>query len=249
MQKISGIGLKKKSYHIFDQFLKEAEDPKNFWISLAVNKSTFNESERSKELEIHTLKGILSLKIAENQNEYFFKFWKNKKVTGSTTLSTQSSSLSKFNDLIDHLLKKEIANFQHELNLNLATTQIQASEMAQDEKALEWIRVTFKILEKAIIESFKNQDYLFQALLFFGLNPKNSEATKPEIRLIIFNLDIKFTLLENRLLRVQIFDDKAAYFGSSQKAVLEGDFNFRKREMFDELINLIAVCSRGLKIS
>jgi hypothetical protein len=79
-----------------------------------------------------------------------------------------------------------------------------------------------------------------------GQNPKMSHE---EIRLITFNMDIKFEFLSNGLLRVHIYNDKEGVTGSSKKAALEGDFNLRKREMFDELTALISAISSGIKLT
>ena len=108
------------------------------------------------------------------------------------------------------------------------------------------MRVSFNMLEKAVVQSLTDPELLFQTMLFMGTNPKSGTD---EIRLITFNLDIKFEFLNNNYLRVRIYNDKNEEFGSAKKASLEGDFNFRKREMLDELTRLLSVISSGIKIS
>jgi hypothetical protein len=64
---------------------------------------------------------------------------------------------------------------------------------------------------------------------------------------VAFNLDIKFEILKNGLLRVKIYNDKDGAFGSIKLASLEGDYKFRNREMLDELTKLISVLAPGIK--
>ncbi|MGZ3788041.1 MAG: hypothetical protein ACXVLQ_05925 [Bacteriovorax sp.] len=212
---------------------------------MAINKKTIAESFLTKELEIQTNSDAFSLKIAETKDGLLHQLWRNGEEQGSGKLPNTSNLIAEFNLLIDSLFEKKIHQYQQKLNrVDLKT--FTPTEVSQEDKALEWMKVSFGLLEKAIIQSLTDPELLFQTMLFLGHNPKTSQD---EIRVITFNLDIKFEFLPNGLLRVRIYDDKKAEFGSSKKAVLEGDFNFRKREMLDQLTRLISAQSKGIKLA
>lgn len=230
---------------ILEQFYQHADLKSVQWMSLAVNKKTIKGSLLTKELEFFNNSDAFSLKIAETKNSFVHQLWQNQRIQAKVSVEPESRLNEYYNQLIQQLILFNIQATQEELNVNLGTKEFTPAEQAQDEKALEWIRVSFNVLKKAIIESFTNPELLFQTMLFMGVNPKTGLR---EIRMITFNLDMVFILLKSGALRIKIYNDKADAFGSSQKAVLEGDFNFRKREMFDELTDLTAILSPGIKI-
>ncbi len=214
------------------------------WVSIAVNKKSIAESLLTKELEIQTRSDAFSLKIAESKDGFFHQLWRNQENHGKGVLQTKSPLLLEYNSLIDTVLEKTIHDFQQKLN-RVDNKSFTPTEVSQEDKGLEWLRATFTLLEKAVVESLTNPELFFQAMLFLGNNPKSSHD---EIRLIIFNLDIKFEVQGNGLLRVLVYNDKNAEFGSNKKADLSGDYNFRKREMLDELTKLLSTISMGIKI-
>jgi hypothetical protein len=226
------------------QFYQHAGLNKARWVAIAVNKKSIADSFLTKELDFQTDSDAYSLKMAETKKGILHQLWKNQESICRVTIEVNSPKILEFNKLSDKLIEEEILYFQKILNASLDTKTFSALEVSQEDKALEWMRVSFTILEKAIIESLTNPEFLFQALLFFGQNQKTGNH---EIRVVAFNLDIKFELQKNNLLRVQIYNDKDAEFGTTKKAVLEGDFNFRKREMLDELTRMLSVLAPGIK--
>lgn len=223
------------------QFYQHSELQKSRWISIAINSKSIANSLLTKELDLHTPSDAFSLKIAETSSGLYHELWKNQKQLGHGV----SNQKDEFNQLIDALIEKKIGFFQNKLD-QIDSRGFTPNIVFSEDKGLEWIKVSFTVLEKAIIQSLTDPNLLFQTLIFIGENPKTSQE---EIRLIIFNLDIKFEFLKNGLLRIRIYDDKDKSLGSTKKASLEGDFNFRKREMFDELIKLISLLSNGIKLS
>lgn len=243
-QKVLNRVLNANSPHIFEQFFQHIGLKKAQWVSLTINQKTIAESIFTKELEIHTATDAFSLKCAKKGETWLLKLWQNQLSQGQIQVLPTSQILPEFNHLIEKLIGEEIFIFQTTLNNSLSTTPFRTTEISQDEKALEWMKVSFIVLEKAVIESLTNANYIFQLSLFFGINPKSGLH---EIRLILFNLDIKMELLANGSLRIKIYNDKDQAFGSSQKAALIGDYNFRKREMLDELTKLLSVVTPGIK--
>jgi hypothetical protein len=226
------------------QFYQQAGINKVRWVSLAINKKSIGDSFLTKELDLLTEADVFSLKMAETSMGIHHQLWKNQESNLKVYIEAHSTLLLEFNQLIDKLIEKEILYFQSALNQLPLGKTFSPTEVSQEEKALEWMRVSFQVLEKAIIESLTNTELLFQTLLFFGINPKTNNH---EIRVVTFNLDIKFELHGNGGLRVKIYNDKNAEFGSTKKAALEGDFNFRKREMLDQLTNLLSALTPGIK--
>lgn len=213
------------------------------WISLAINKKTIAKSLLTKELEVYLPLKSYSLKLADTPNGLFFQIGENQKQKAQSTAKHAEGHSQNFNAFIHELLEDQILKFQKILNSKVSPT-LSPNELAQEEKALEWLKVTSVVLEKAVLESLTNPDLLFQMLLFMGVNPKNQLS---EIRLIIFNLDMKLIFLENGFIRIIIFDDKNKEFGQSQNAALTGDYIFRKREIFDEFTKILSTLSQGIK--
>lgn len=230
---------------ILANFYQHTDLKKANWVSLAVNKSSVDGSMLTKEVEIHTICEAYSLKIAEKAGLISHQIWQNRRSLAQIRVPLSSEFNQSYNQLINQLVSNNLTIFQLKLNQELRSEPFSREEIAQDEKALEWMKVSFLVLEKAIIESLTNPELIFQTLLFFGINPKSQ---KLEIRLITFNLDIKYEFLDNGMLRVRIYNDKDGAFGSNKKAALEGDFNFRKREMLDELTKLLSAVSKGIML-
>ena len=105
------------------------------------------------------------------------------------------------------------------------------------------MRVSFEMLTKAVLESLTNPDYLFQTTFFAGQNPKTNMF---EMRLITFNLDMTFLLLDDKNLRVIIYNQKPGEKLEDLKPALTGDYSYRKREMFNHFITLLSVLSKGM---
>lgn len=241
---IHGLFVKvKKSKDHLPSFYRQIKISDILWISLAINQKTMAQSLLTKECEILLPDESHSLKLAEVPDGLFIQMGKNQKEIAQSTLHQTLLPTQDFNHFIDELLEQQIQSFQKKLN-TLATKTLTPNELALEEKALEWIRATFIVLEKAVLESLTNPDLLFQLLLFMGINPKNQLK---EIRLIVFNLDMHFTFLENGFLRIHIYDDKNKELGHSQKAALSGDYVFRRREIFDELTKMLSTLSKGIK--
>ncbi|MBC7539345.1 MAG: hypothetical protein H7281_11030 [Bacteriovorax sp.] len=241
----------KKSFTIqaskpLTQFYQQSAINSTQWVSLAINKNSIAGSFLTKELDLLTESDFFSLKMAETNEGILHQIWRNQQSICKSNIERNSPLLLEFNLLINKLIEAEIHYFQNQLNQSQVDKIFSPNEVSQEEKALEWLRVSFQVLEKAVIESLTNPEYLFQTLLFFGINPKTKTH---EIRIITFNLDIKFELHNNGSLRVKIYNDKSGELGSNKKTDLEGDFNFRKREMLDELTKLFSVLSPGIKWS
>ena len=219
------------------------------WMALAVNQRSFSDSLLTKELALapRDLKtqAIKSFVLAETSGGINHRiFLGNKKIFSGDIQNEIEIHNTRvfFNELIDSFIQREIVFFTD--SMNQGTLSIRQLEV--EEKSLEWMRVSFEVLTKGILESLTNPEYLFQATLFLGINPKDRpQNILREIRLIAFNLDMTFLLLDDHNLRVLIYNKKPNEEDIPLKPALVGDFSYRKREMFDHFINLFSALSKG----
>ena len=244
--------FKKNSFAQLESFYLEQtqlQSLENYpWMALAINERMLAGSMLTKELVLtskdEATKG-LSLQMAEVPEGVVHHVFHGKKTIYSAQMN-QSSNESEiintrtlFNNLVDASIKKEITHFMEMMN----KSEFNPRQLEAEEKALEWIKVSFEVLTKAIIESLTNPDYLFQTKIFMGVNPKTS---RHEIRIITFNLDMTLLLLDDFNLRVLIYNIKPNENIQNLKPALSGDYSFRKREIFDQVITLISVISKGI---
>ncbi len=240
------FGGLKSLEHNLENFFQHTDLNTPHWVSIALNKNTIRQSFLTKELDFLTASEAYSFKSAEMSEGHFIQIFRNQNLMASGVLnpSLYLTKLVKFNALVDAALDLELTYFQNELSKNLGEIQFSPLEVSNEDKALEWIKSSFLILEKAIIKSLTDKDLLFQSLLFFG---HNSKSNHHEIRFITFNIDCQFELLSNGKLRIKVYNDKDGDLGNSKKAALQGDFNFRKRELLDELTKILSVHTQGIK--
>ncbi len=214
------------------------------WMALAINQRSLAGSVLTKELVLTPKEGAsgISLQLAEVKSGLVHHVYHGKKSIYSSEMRDEAEIKNTrvlFNNLLDALIQKEIKHFAEAMN----KSEFNSLQKEAEEKALEWIRVSFEILTKAIIESLTNPDYLFQTKLFMGVNPTTS---KHEIRLITFNLDMTLILLDDHNLRVLIYNVKPSEEIKNLKPALSGDYSLRKREMFDHFIKLLSTLSKGM---
>lgn len=215
------------------------------WMALAINQRSIAESLLTKELVLTSLgpKNIrLSFQLAEIESGLVHHvFSASKKIFSGEirNIIEVKNTRVLFNNILDSLIEREIRLFSEKMN----QSQFSPRQLENEEKALEWVRVSFDILTKAVLESLTNPEYLFQTTFFAGINPKTN---RHEIRLITFNLDMTFLLLEDNNLRVLIYNIKPAETLDNLKPALTGDYSFKKREIFDQFINLLSAISKGM---
>lgn len=214
------------------------------WMALAINERALAGSVLTKEMVLtpeDQTPGI-SLQLAEGKSGLVHHVYHGKKNIYSGLVKDENESRNTrmlFNNLLDAVIQKEIKYFSEAMN----KSDFNSLQKEAEDKAVEWIRVSFEILTKAVIESLTNPDYLFQTRLFMGVNPK---TLKHEIRLITFNLDMTLILLDDHNLRVLIYNVKPGEDLKNLKPALSGDYSLRKREMFDHFIKLLSALSKGL---
>lgn len=136
--------------------------------------------------------------------------------------------------LFSHLALKNSIDTLKSLSLENAGA-VTALDLSQESKAIEWLRVSLKVLKDAIESCRQDESKIIQARLYVGLEGKES---RPLFRAIIFNLDITCLFDPQGVMGLIVFDDKNSRHGSSQKPVLEASFKGLKPAVLDELITL-----------
>lgn len=216
------------------------------WMALAINQRTISDSVLTKELVLnsHFSKETppVSFQLAEMEKAMAQHVFQGKEKIYSGIMKNDlemKNTRVLFNNILDVFIEKEIKTFTTAMN----ESEFSIRQLDAEDKAVEWVRVSFEMLTKAVLESLTNPEYLFQTFFFAGENPKSKMH---EMRLICFNLDMTFLLLEDKNLRVIIYNVRPGEKLVDQKPVLSGDYSFRKREIFDQFINLLSALSKGM---
>jgi len=236
----------KKGLDFYNQLNQDIKKSQNRWLALTVNTNSYEESHLTKEVIVTfndpEFKSKQSIVLAEKPTGLFQLILKDDKPYVSSLLHNKNESTNireTFNYFFEHSLESELKHFKQEL----ISGDINQSQIDVEERALEWMKVSFELLEKAIILSLTNTDYLFQLTFFSGTNPQSGLH---EMRLIIFNLDISLILLKDKNLRITIYNKKNEDQFDYTKPVIKGDYSIRKKESFDQFITLLALCSKGI---
>lgn len=232
----------KVALNIYESFRKDLPD----WSCLEVNSISDGIPSLFKSADLKTKDNTFNIRIQLIADKKNHEIWQNKK--NRFTLETANSEqldLS-YNYLIDQIFSNEIKNFQKTLNQSIEKFSNSSFNDNVDDKTLEWLKVSFVVLEKAIIESLTNNELIFSIKLYIGRNPMNN---LPEIRIIIFNLDICYRLNDKGLLEITIYDDKNQKQNSSKIPVLHTTTFNKSRECLDQLVNILSLCSKGIKIT
>jgi hypothetical protein len=215
------------------------------WMALAINQRSIAGSLLTKELVItpaDSKKSGISFQLAEIESGLVHHVFNSSKKIFSGEIKNETEVKDTrvlFDSILDSLIEREIKFFTEQMN----QSQFSPRQVENEEKALEWVRVSFEMLTKAVLESLTNPEYLFQTTFFAGINPKSG---RHEMRLITFNLDMTFLMLDDNNLRVLIYNTKPGETAENLKPALTGDYSYKKREIFDQFINLLSAISKGM---
>lgn len=113
-----------------------------------------------------------------------------------------------------------------------ATTLDLQSEL----KALEWIKVSFKVLSQALDKIRSDQALVLTGGIFYGIEP---QSQKRILRILAMNLDIFYYFEEDDSLRIVIFNDKNHGHGASTAPAFHQIIKVTKPQFYDEIIKLI----------
>lgn len=240
--------LKKDQTENIHQFFSEVhtalETHSINWMALAINDRMIKDSLLTKELVFYTkdnhVKNSFSVQLADKNNALYTKLNKGQNTLVETEIEAEKNIKKQLKHLVESYMLEQFEFFKTQMN----NSEFSPLQIENEEKALEWIRVSFEVLKKGIIESVTNPEFLFQAKIFAGINPQTKER---EIRIINFNLDMTLILLSNNNLRVIIYNRKPGISSKDLKPSLIGDYSFRKREIFDHIIDLFSLIIKPIE--
>lgn len=134
-------------------------------------------------------------------------------------------------NLMRHLSVKSSIESHHE-----EMRKTSEGDFNAETRSLQWIQASFKTLEGALKKFENNSDLIFTCAIFSGVNP---ELKQRVLRIICFNLDINYFMLEDGTLRIVVFDDKNKGHGSQQEASFHQIIRLTKPLFYDEITKLL----------
>ena len=135
--------------------------------------------------------------------------------------------------------------FQHSMEQakqRLSQESIVTSDLANETKGLEWLRVSMVVLKEAIKKSISTPNLIYTGQYFSGHRDKNECF---QIRIRSLSLDFLLLFLEDGRLNITVWDYKNNIESETKKPVFEGEFVKLKQPVFDEFIHLIVEISKA----
>lgn len=191
-------------------------DESNF--SLSINKDPYKNSTLNRIITVegNTTRSLIS--ILDNEKTFLINE------------TPRDMNINEFNFLIDEILKNII-----EIAIkNNTLIPLVESNHENENKGLEWLKVSFTVLKKALNEIPKNPDYIFQGRIFW----RNGEYKS--LRIQCLSLDILLEFHEDHRLRVRVWNYKDGVKSSKDKEDFIADFAHLKGPVMDEIIHLFS---------
>ena len=194
------------------------------WTVLTWNWDLQSESDRRATLEL-------------NGEEQVRVIWSKSEVTFTHNDSVKAYPHKNDKALIDlfnlarHLSVKESLKSHEEF-----MRQTSEGDIANETRALQWIQASFTTLAGALKKVGNDPDLILTCSFFSGVSPQLSQRV---LRLICFNLDINYFMLEDGSLRIVVFDDKGQGHGSQQQPSFHQIIKLTKPLFYDEMIKLL----------
>ena len=219
------------------EMLQEISYSNDHFYSLRKNLRTIRQSPFTYEWSESGTGQTMLLNRSATDREYIIEHISAKKERSLFIFAAEDPSILIFSRLYherrDVCLKAHLEFWTTTLNQRF---QPSSKILENEAKALEWMRVSFKILQDAVKKHRQNSpDESLCLQLFFGneqkIISKDREDYLSSTRLIIFNLDIHYKLLRSGGLEIKIYD--------RDKLKLQGTFFGLPREMMEELILLL----------
>ena len=211
-----------------------ANSPK--WFGVTANKTSFANSIENRQWNLTDQTGrSFSFGFAPVDQKMEIQFGENQKVKWQKQAPREVAS-ELHNFFFDQLIQYELENLKAHALLQVPDTITTKDE----DRAHEWLRVSFEVLKKALQN---HPDALFQGQLFAG-EPPNAEI--PELRLIVYSIDLHLKLQPNGILEVVMFHFKPGE--EKTRPDLKGHFKDRKKEVTDLVIGLLNEVQKGFKL-
>lgn len=149
------------------------------------------------------------------------------------------SEMLQFNTMASTLILQALESLRELINESMKAHSEDAQKKYSDEaRAIEWMRVSFDLLKKAI-ESCPREFASSNDVHFFSQSliiERSTDARSISLRLLCFNLDITFKIEREQELQVVIYNHKD---GESQRAALNAKLLRSAPQALDLLAGLI----------
>lgn len=218
------------------------------WVALSINATNFEFTEQNLQIESHFKNDQYMLQLGKKEKNYQINLVNNGKIAKKGKAAKDSPGLPpclKSIKSITNLHLKRVRELlitwsRTDIILNNAK-ELDASVRAQEEKTLEWFRVSFIVLRKALEDllSLKSADLVehegktIQAMIFCG-----EKEGQFKFKLRIYNLDIEIKNVGTHY-NLIVFDKKAKEDFSPEDLVLNSPIHTLTNPILDEIIKIL----------
>ncbi len=219
------------------KFINEWNLDQAHWLGLSVNTVELSEGNQNIQLEGQFHKQQHMIQWAQsNHKPPFIKLIKNHKLwKGSKVASEDMQTFSKVMSGVLHL--QMLRTREHLISCAQSIPELSPNEQPQiqgEEKALEWVKVSFLVLKKALEKAIKDEDSTVQMMLFSGKNKDD----KFRFKLRIYNLDIQLESTQNHL-EITVWDKKSEAEFKPGHQVLKSPLYKLINPIIDEIIKIL----------
>lgn len=127
-------------------------------------------------------------------------------------------------------LKTSIESHQGEMR------KTSEGDLAAETRSLQWIQASFKTLQGALQRIKEDPQLIFTCAVFSGVNPQLQQRV---LRVICFNLDINYFMLDDESLRIVVYNDKNQGHGSQAAPSFHQIIRLTKPLFYDEITKLL----------
>jgi len=221
-------------------FIDQWSIDQSSWLGLSVNTTNYKNTHTN--LQIESLYGNDQNMIQwgkESENKSHLSLIKNTKVfkSGGVGAKDHIGIETLIHSVMHlHLIRSRelLINWAKSRgNQNLETQSI--PKINEEEKTLEWIKVSFVVLKKALDQVLQDPTSTIQYMLFCGKQPQQPFRFK----LRLYNLDIEFIENDHRQVFLSVYDKKQADTFQPEHLVLKGSIHQLINPIVDEMIKLL----------
>ena len=228
--------LKKIKEAHLRQFINEWNIDQAQWLGLSVNTSEVRGANQNIQLEGNYYKKQHMIQWAqEDQNSPYLRLIRNHKRWKESKVNLADKDV--FTKVMSGVLHLQMLRTrEHLIQMAHAVPELEPQNVPQiqgEDKALEWVKVSFVVLKKALEQALKDKDSTLQMMLFSGLNQKEELRFK----LRIYNLDITLEKMDQHL-EIIVFDKKGDEDFKPEHQVLKSPIYKLINPIIDEIIQL-----------
>ncbi len=208
------------------------------WMGISVNTTSYHANQNNIQMEgiYKDQQNMIQWAQGQSENDYSIGLIKNRKKIKESKVKT--SDLNTFSNVMAGVLHLHMLRSREQIISWARNLDINEYSLPQgEEKILEWIKVSFVILKKAIEEATQDEEATVQMMLFSGIRSDNSNNSY-RFKLRIYNLDIE--IIETKTLpQITVYDKKSAPEFLPEHQVLKGAMRTLLNPILDEIIQLL----------